>query len=366
MLGARGVFVAWLALLGSACEAPGVLVGGGGASAWRPAPCDDTAALAAWSRAREAISRGDDRAALPLLQQAIAGCPELVRAHCAYQDAARRLGGVAMEEMVARYASAPASTAPLATYLRARLAETAYAQANDLTRLLEQHPGFAWARLSLARVDRGQGRLAEALRGFERARSTAPDLVEASLERAQVLVELGRAREAARDYEAYLEARPRDLVAVRELVSLLLYRLGRVDAATAWIERLEALGDRSVALRMDRAAALWRSGRPRPAAEAYLTILEEAPSEARAALNIGLIYYEVVPRDELSRRKFWPKARDAFRIFLANTRADGDDGDERFERTWAVPYRLRRIAELLGPAPPGPPQPASLVWPADG
>lgn len=311
-----------------------------------------------------AIASGDDRAALPQLLRAISACPKLVRAHCAYQDAARRLGGAAMSEMVERYAEAAEREGPLPAYLRARLAETAYAQTNDLELLLAEHPDFAWARLSLARVDRGQGRLVEALRGFARARSAAPELVEASLERAQVLAELGRVEEAALDYSAYLEDRPEDLAAMREFVTLLLYRIGRVEAATEWIERLEAAGDRSVALRMDRAAALWRSGRPRPAAEAYLNILAEAPDAARAALNLGLIYYEVAPRDEEARQAFWPKARDAFRIFLANTRAD--DGDERFERTWAVPYRLRRIAELLGPAPPRAPDLASLVWPEDG
>ena len=365
MPSARGLSVAWLALLASACASPGVIVGvGGGGDLWLPAPCDDAAARAAWRTAREAIARGDDRAALPQLQRAIEGCPELVRAHCAYQDAARRLGGDAMEKMVSQYAAAPAGAAPLATYLRARLAETAYAQANDLKRLLEQHPGFGWARLSLARIDRGQGRLAEALRGFERVRRTDPELVEASLERAQVLVELGRVREAARDYEAYLEARPRDLVAVRELVALLLYRLGRVDAATQWLDRLEAAGDRTVAQRIDRAAALWCSGRHRDAVAAYLAILAEAPREARAALNVGLLYYEVVARDEASRRRYWPKARAAFRMFLANTCAD--DGDERFERTWAVPYRLRRIAEMLGPAPDAPPELPALSWPEEG
>jgi hypothetical protein len=51
-------------------------------------------------------------------------------------------------------------------------------------------------------------------------------------------------------------------------------------------------------------------------------------------------------------------------MFLANTSAD--DGDERFERTWAVPYRLRRIAEMLGPAPDAGPELSALSWPEEG
>ena len=51
---------------------------------------------------------------------------------------------------------------------------------------------------------------------------------------------------------------------------------------------------------------------------------------ARAALNVGLLYYEIVPKDDAGRDRFWPGARAAFRMFLANTAAS--DGYEQFER----------------------------------
>ena len=41
--------------------------------------------------------------------------------------------------------------------------------------------------------------------------------------------------------------------------------------------------------------------------------LAEQPDSARAALNVGLIYYEIVPQDDDDRRRLWPKARAAFR-----------------------------------------------------
>ena len=106
-------------------------------------------------------------------------------------------------------------------------------------------------------------------------------LVEATLERGQVLAELGRVKEAAVAYQAYLTSRPGDQAAAREYVALLLYQLGRAEAALEWISKLEAAGDRSVELRMDRAAAYWRQGQHRAAAEGYLSILAAEPRGAR-------------------------------------------------------------------------------------
>lgn len=324
-------------------------------------PCDDLDAVAAWREARAAIVAGDDASALPLLKLAVSRCPELVRAHCSYQDAARRLGGVAEEEMTTFYAGLRGEGSAVPAYMRARLAETAYAQANDLKQILSKHRGFAWAHLSLARVNRGQGRLSESLAGFRRALQLDASLVEAARELAQVLAELGRTKEAAVAYESYLKARPGDRDAACEYVGLLLYRLGRIGAAKEWIDRLQAAGDRSIALRMDEAAASWRSGLHRAAAETYVGILSEQPDNALAALNVGLLYYEVVPTDEASRRVCWPRARAAFQMFQEG--AATRDGHEQFEQTWAVPYRLRVIGDLIGAGSGRAPSVADLGWP---
>jgi|GEM_PF-4940549 len=348
-----------LCFVASGCEVPSVV--GGGRAPVELVRCDDPEALAAWRAARTALQRGDDRAALPLLKSAVARCPDLVRAHCAYQDAAGRLGGPAASEMAAFYADFSGGSAPLPSYLLARLAETAYAQANELSRILSKYPSFAWAHLSMARISRGQGRLSESLRRFGDAFRKDSSMAEAQRERAQVLVELGRNQEAAVDYQAYLAARPGDVDAARELVALLLYGLDRVDQAMHWISMLEAGGDRSISLRMDRAAALWRSDRLRAAVEGYLEILAEAPDNARAALNVGLLYYEVVPQSEGMRASCWPRARAAFQMFMEHSEAT--DGHEQFERTWAVPYRLRRIDDALGQPSAGAPKLVDLRWP---
>jgi Flp pilus assembly protein TadD len=327
------------------------------------ATCQDPDGAAAWQRAQQALARGDDAAALPDLQLAVQRCPLLVRAHLAYQDAARRLGGAPAQAMVDHYTSLTAPS-PVAAYCRARLADTSYAQANALQRILADDPSFAWAHLSLARVTRRQGRLLPAVDMYQLAVVNDPQLHEARHERAQVLAELGREAEAAADYQAYLAARPDDAGATRDYASLLLYRLNRAANAMPLLTALAAKQPGDVGLRMDLAAALWRANRPREAVDAYLAILRDTPANTRAALNIGLLYYEVAPRNEAERARYWPYARAAFRLFLQG--GEAADGHEQFERTLGVPFRLERIAQLLGPAPPGPVQLDDLRWPASG
>ena len=326
--------------------------------------CADPAAREAWERAALSLAKGDDAGALPDLVACAKACPDFVRGHVAYQDCARRLGGEVERAMVTSYLSTPERPSPVPAYLKARLAETPYAQCNALEAILKREPSFAWAHLSRGRVTRLQGRLLPALDMLAAASVNDPELHEAKLERAQVLAELGRDAEAATQYRSYLQARPDDLVAVHEFVTLLLYRFGRVEEASPWIDRLERATPGALAVRMDRAAAFWGAGRHREAIEIYLSVLQTAPSTSRAALNIGLLYYEVVPQDEAARRRFWPRARLAFAWFLAT--ATAAQGHEQFERTLGVPFRLARIAELLGPSSAAAGDirdPGALAWP---
>ncbi|MEO6593206.1 MAG: hypothetical protein ABIP94_00465 [Planctomycetota bacterium] len=324
------------------------------------AVCQDPEGSAAWARAQKALAAHDDVGALPELRSCAERCPDLVRAHLAYQDAARRLGGEAQRAMQDFYLQASERKSPLPAYLKARLADTSYTQSNALDAILARDPSFAWAHLSRARVNRRQGRLLQAVDMFAAAIVNDGTLHEARLERAQVLAELGRDDEAALDYRAYLKALPADEAAARAYLTLLLYRLNRIDEAFALLTQLEGQGDRSLSLRMDRAALLWRARRPREAVDAYLGILAQAPDMARAALNIGLLYYEVLPQNDAERRLMWPKARAAFRWFLQ--KSVPSDGHEQFERTLAVPYRLELIADLIGPdaASPGTERPVVL------
>lgn len=326
------------------------------------ATCQDPAGAAAWQRAQLALRRGDDAAALPDLVLVVAACPDLVRAHIAYQDAAMRLGGAAHQAMVDHYLAMPDGGKPVAAYCRARLLDTDYAQDNALAAILTRDPSFAWAHLSRARVSRQRGRLLSSLDMYSAALVRDEQLHEARWERAQVLVELGREMEAAREFRVYLAARPDDIAAIREFVTLLLYRLGRVDEAMPWLLQLEARLPGDATVRMDRAAVLWREGRHREAAQTYIDILRQQPALVLAALNLGLLYYEVVPgNDTAEQRRFWPRARAAFRWFLI--RGGPAEGHEQFERTLGVPFRLQRISELLGPEPDAPPSLDEMAWP---
>lgn len=360
---ADGVRLRWLpcamATLFAACQTGPVPVEGAiDPSKYRV--CADPEGQAAWQRAQAAIVGRDDAAALADLRRCAERCPEFVPGHLAYQDAARRVGGDAQRSMQAFYLG-DGLAGTVRQYLRARLSDTSYAQCNALEAILAKDPSFAWAHLSRARVTRRQGRLLQALDMFAQAIVYDPDMHEARLERAQVLAELGRDEEAAVDYRTYVQAEPDDLTAKHAYASLLLYRLGRVGEALALLDELDAR-QKGSSLRMDRAAALWRGDRPREAVEAYLAVLAEDPRDARAALNIGLLYYEVVPRDDAMREVFWPKARAAFRMFLEHT--EPTDGHEQFERALAVPYRLGLIGKRLGAGPPAPPTLDDLRWPA--
>ena len=324
--------------------------------------CADPEANAAWQRAVQSLAKQDDAGALADLRACAERCPKFVPAHLAYQDVARRLGGDAQRAMQAFYLGGPASTETVQAYLRARLADTSYAQCNALDAILAKDPSFAWAHVSHARVTRRQGRLLQALDMFAQATLYDPEMHEAHLERAQVLTELGRDEEAAVEYKAYLRGVPDDAAAMHAYASLLLYRLGRIEEALPLLDQLETRQPGSLSVRMDRAAADWRAGRPQHAIDGYLSVLAEQPRVARAALNVGMIYYEVLPRDDAQRAVFWPKARAAFRMFLELS--EPTDGHEQFEKILAVPYRLGIIDGTLGRATAEPVTIDDLRWPA--
>ncbi len=324
--------------------------------------CQDPAALADWARATAAMAAGDDAEVIASARAVIERCPGFVRAHLAFQDAAGRRGGETAAAMTGYYERLADDGTPVPAYCKARLLPTAYAQSAALAEIVAKHPTFAWSRLSQARLARGQGRALAAIDGYSAALRIDPELWEACLERAEALAELGRGREAAVGFRAYLAAKPDDLAANRAFVRLLLYDLGRASEAQAYLERIEARLPDDPDVRMDRAAAWWRLGQHQQSADAYLAALRARPQATGAALNLGLLYYEVIPTDETARLRFWPAARAAFRYFLDGPASA--DGVEQYERTLGVPFRMARIAELLGPEPPVPARIDELRWPS--
>jgi tetratricopeptide (TPR) repeat protein len=353
----------WLLTALAACQAGPPEVPEGADPA-RFAVAQDPVGGAAWAQAQQCLARGERTAALELLPQVVQRCPDLVRAHLAYQDAARGEGGKALQAMLDHYRVLPERDSPVPGYCKARLAETTYAQGTALQAVVAKYPTFGWGHLSLARVARRKGQLLQAIDGFRAASVRDPGLFEARLERAQVLAEVGRNEEAAVDYEAYLEAVPGDHVARRAFAELAIYRLKRIDRAMQLLDQLEQALPGDLSVRQDRAAAQWLGGDPRLAVATYLTVLAQRPDDARTLLNVGLLYYEVLPKDVAERPLYWPKARAAFRLFLAA--APAQDGHEQFERTLAVPFRLDVIADGIGPAAATAPSLDDLRLPGSG
>lgn len=308
--------------------------------------CEDPAGQRAFEAAQVHIQAGSDAEALPLLRQSVEQCPQLVRAHELYQDTARHLGGEAEARMRTYYDAMPASAAwPVAAYAKARLLDSAYARNQALEAILRRDGSFYFAWLSQARLLRGSGRLNDAITAFEKALALNPELLPAHLELAETLAEAGRDAEAAAHYANYLRGAPLDLPAVRAYVSLLVYRLGRADAAMPFLDRLLARDPGDVAARMDRAAAVWSKGDPAGARRLYLEVLEQRPDNARAALNIGYLCYEALPHTDAERLEWWPKAAAAFRMYERLARPE--EGLDYVEQLLAVPYRLERIEDFL-------------------
>ena len=316
--------------------------------------CADPEGQASYEQAIVELQAGRDRQAIPLLREVVVACPELVPAHILYQDLATAMGGEELAAMRAFYRSQPdAGDSPVPQFAKARLLQSDYARKSALDALVEDYPDFAFAYLSLGRLHRGVGRYADAASSFQRAIDWHPNLAAAQVELAEALVELGRFAEAELPYQNYLAREPHDRDSIRAFVNLLLYKLKRPEVARPWIEQLLAADPGDERARMDLAAADWLSGRYQLALENYLEVLSQQPDNARVLLNIGHLYYDGLPADEAERRVYWAKARKAYLLYQQWIRPE--EGLDHFEAQLAVPYRLKRIAELLGPDDGAPP-----------
>jgi tetratricopeptide (TPR) repeat protein len=314
--------------------------------------CQDPEVQRAWDQALVHLQAGRDRDAVPLLRSVVERCPEHVAAHRYYQEAATHVGGDTAAAMAALYRQLPDnSRSPVPAYAKAALLPTDYERKQALDKILARFSDFAWAHLSLARVQRKIGRMRDAVESYQRAVSIDHDLIDAYLELAETLVELGQYEEAVLPYDNYLRGNPNDRSAVLAYAHLLLYRLGRHAAARPLIERLLAGDPGDAVAMMDLAGVEWRAGNREAALANYLRVLEGgeagAQTDARAALNIGNLHYDAYGDDAATRREHWPKARKAYQFYLRLIRPE--DGQDMFEKWCAVPFRMHEIEQFLGP-----------------
>jgi tetratricopeptide (TPR) repeat protein len=308
--------------------------------------CKDPQGSAELAQAQVDIYAGRDVEALPLLADLVQRCPDLVPAHLLYQNTAMTVGGAA-EKTMRTYYKGLSTEGPsvVPTYVAARLFESAYSKYQALEQITHRDSSFYYAHFSLGRLLRSSGRLSDAFDSFSRALALNPNLLPARLELAETLVEWGREAEAVVHYENYLRGAPDDYAAMRAFERLLVYRLGRLDAGLVWIEKLLARDPQDAPAMMDKAAALWRAGRTGEARTIYLDVLTLRPDEARAILDLGYLYYDVLARDDATRLQWWPRAYKAFVLYQRE--AQPEEGMDYVEELLSVPYRLKAIEEFL-------------------
>lgn len=300
-------------------------------------------------RAVALLDADRDAEAVPLLREVLARAPEHVPTHVLYQDTCRVLGGDALAEMEAWYLGFPGDPPPsVVRYMRARLMEYDADRLVALNELLATDPGFYYAHLSRARLLRSVGQPDRAVQSFDNALEVNPDLLEARLELAEVLVELRRPREAEPQYAAYVRGNPTDQEARRDYLRLLLYELGRVEDARDHVLALQREMDPDdLTLLMDRAAVAWQSNQLEEAEAFYLRVLSLDRNQAVALLNLGNLYFEAMAPDDDSKRRYWPMAREKYLEYRTLGRPEG--AMDLFDFHFAIPYRLEEIDKFLGP-----------------
>lgn len=313
--------------------------------------CLDPAAVAARERANVLIAGGELLAALPFLRRVVQICPADVPAHLLHLEVARTLGAEAIAGLGRHYEETDDGRSPIPPFMRAQVAEYEATRQELLQESLRRDPSFYFAYLELGRQQRRLDRPQQALGFLRDALRARPECAPARLELGQVLVELGRYDEAEAEYANYRRARPDDRAAAKAHVRLLTYDLDRSAAARPTVEQLLRDDPDDLDALMDLAAIEWKEQRPRSAADLYRRVLQADPFQASAVLNLGNLYFEVLSAGtEADKRSAWMRARNAYRYFLNMRRTDGMY--DLWDYYLAVPYRLKEIEAVLGPAPP--------------
>ncbi len=324
---------------------------------------------AAHQRATKLQAEGKPTAAVKAMRQAVEAGGKLDY-HLDYQDAAWALSEGRAEPLVettamrSYYAGrVDDSNSPLTPFLQARLKRLDRDWEGArllLEEALRRAPGYFGAQYELGLLWRGVENYVKSAEWLRQAVGSAPRRACALLALAQVTGELGRWAESARSYQRYLDIVPTDLVAKRAYLTLLLYqvdgKLDRVEALVTELWRPFAKGGEHAAtpdldLQMDLAAVHWKRGRTKQAIAEYRAVIRRDPQRARAALNLGNLFYDQGQgraKDDKKRRYELGQARKAFRYFRGLGKSA--DAFDWFDLELAVRVRLESIEKELGKA----------------
>lgn len=211
---------------------------------------------------------------------------------------------VLLLEAILALALLPPSQAPLAE-AAAHLEAGRYAQAVAILKpLAEKEPGSVPLQFNLALANSLAGNDADAVQGFRKTLSLQPDLYEARLNLAQLLVKSAQFPEASSLLDACLAQKPQDPKAA--------YLLARAHAgqsdwkkAAATFEKAAALSPRDSSLALELAAAYENAKMPAEAAAIYARFPDDpAAQERRGVLLLAQGDYPgAVAALELARAK---------------------------------------------------------------
>lgn len=351
--------LALLLAFAAACAAPGagapiavpLLAPDAASDQSRYETCTDPGGPALYDQAVKKIGERAPKEAVALLRRAAQRCPDLVRAHLLYQDTAIELSRTtgdpeperAMREFYAGPGARPGSV--VATYLRARLLEDTSDQVRALEEITRKDSRFAPAWLSLGRIRRSVGQLENAVADLRSALTANQRCSEASLELAEVLVQLGKGAEASQHFRNYLQQNPGDRLARQQYAQLLTYDLGQPTEARPLVEELVRQDPGDVSALMDLAAIEWKTSRGEVARDLYKKVLQLDRTQSRAALNLGNLWYEIYSRagDPKLVEEAFAKARKAYLYYRNMRRHDGVLDALDFHM--GVPYRIKWIEE---------------------
>ncbi len=315
--------------------------------------CGSEEGLQAYAEAKELMAAEKLTAAAARAKDAIGLCPEYVPAHLLYQDLGRLRGEPFNAEMLEFYAEYPdQSDSPLRPFLLARLERRVEREAECqklLQESLRRDPNFHYAHLEMGRMWLGVGRSGKALESLVKARSLQPGHMPTKLYLAKAYAAQGGYSKAAQNYRSYLRTNKSDAQASLAFASLLVYRLHEPNEAEPVARELLQGDSSNPDLCMLMAATLWLQGKAAEAVPLYQQALMLDPQNARAALNLGNLYMDVLGRQsEASKREAWAKARLAYRYY--QQLEEVYDFFDFWDLRAAVPQRLAWIDEFLGTA----------------
>jgi tetratricopeptide (TPR) repeat protein len=252
---------------------------------------------AALAQAESAFRRGDEAAAIALLDQAQADPRGVLRLR-EWAVAERRFDRLA--PILARQKDGSDAEAAVARAIARQIAGDAHAALGELKSVLGAHPNLASAHHHAGRALHNLGRRAEALAALRVALQLQPEYPEARFSLAHALRAAGRLEEAAASYRDATGLRPGWCSAWLNL-GITLAAADRAEQALAVFDHLLQLDPESIEAWVNRGLCLHVLGRGAEARESQQQALVRDPQHPMAHFYLGCLLNEDMDSDGARR-----------------------------------------------------------------